>query len=151
MVSPLNGARSPTGAHPGNTGGKAGRSGRKPDEFKEELAAIRDAEGLGVLQEILNGEVTYTLRGVCSHCGKTSEGLATFGDLLKLTPSVDSRLRAVDMTMRYTVGLEKTIRLEGIQGVQQAFDVIKQRIRAALPAETATALLEDIKTQLRAL
>jgi hypothetical protein len=27
--------RLPVGAHPGNTGGKKGRSGRKPDEFKK--------------------------------------------------------------------------------------------------------------------
>lgn len=34
------GARLPVGAHPGNTGGKAGRSGRKPDEFKALCAEL---------------------------------------------------------------------------------------------------------------
>lgn len=38
--SPKNGAEIPLGAHPGNTGGKKGRSGRKPDEFK---ALMREA------------------------------------------------------------------------------------------------------------
>ena len=33
MVSPRSGAECPVGAHPGNTGGKKGRSGRKPDAF----------------------------------------------------------------------------------------------------------------------
>lgn len=33
MTSPVNGAQTPTGAHPGNTGGKKGRSGRRPFAF----------------------------------------------------------------------------------------------------------------------
>lgn len=36
-----NGNRLPLGAHPGNTGGKKGRSGRKPNEFKDFLAKAR--------------------------------------------------------------------------------------------------------------
>ena len=32
--SPRSGVALPAGAHPGNTGGKPGRSGRRPDEFK---------------------------------------------------------------------------------------------------------------------
>lgn len=41
------GARLPLGAHPGNTGGKKGRSGRKSDEFKamcQSLASSADVE-----------------------------------------------------------------------------------------------------------
>jgi hypothetical protein len=34
MRSPRSGAEVPTGAHPGNTGGKKGRSGRKPFAFR---------------------------------------------------------------------------------------------------------------------
>ena len=33
MTSPKSGATIPTGAHPGNTGGKKGRSGRRPYAF----------------------------------------------------------------------------------------------------------------------
>jgi hypothetical protein len=40
MRSPLNGAETPTGAHPGNTGGKKGRSGRKPDAFKAFMRSL---------------------------------------------------------------------------------------------------------------
>jgi hypothetical protein len=40
MVSPRSGARCPTGAHPGNTGGKKGRSGRKPVDFVEWCRSI---------------------------------------------------------------------------------------------------------------
>lgn len=41
MRSPLTGARCPTGRHPGNTGGKKGRSGRPPNELRAFLAALR--------------------------------------------------------------------------------------------------------------
>lgn len=43
-VSPLSGGRIPLGAHPGNTGGKKGRSGRRPNwlrEFCDGLLASR--------------------------------------------------------------------------------------------------------------
>lgn len=39
--SPKNGNRLPLGAHPGNTGGKKGRSGRKPEAFTNFLARLR--------------------------------------------------------------------------------------------------------------
>lgn len=39
--SPLNGAVIPLGAHPGNTGGKPGRSGRPRKAFKDFLADLR--------------------------------------------------------------------------------------------------------------
>ncbi len=49
MTSPRSGATVPTGAHPKNTGGKKGRSGRKPDAFRRllkagSLAAARKAK-----------------------------------------------------------------------------------------------------------
>ncbi len=39
--SPRNGNVLPVGAHPGNTGGKKGRSGRKPEAFKDFLSRLR--------------------------------------------------------------------------------------------------------------
>ncbi len=39
--SPRSGVALPLGAHPGNTGGKPGRSGRPPDAFKAFLAKLR--------------------------------------------------------------------------------------------------------------
>lgn len=57
-VSPLNGAAIPLGAHPGNTGGKKGRSGRKPQKFKDfcnDLA--NDPEFLeGIRRDALAGD-----------------------------------------------------------------------------------------------
>lgn len=39
--SPRSGYALPVGNHPGNTGGKKGRSGRKPNAFKDFLAKLR--------------------------------------------------------------------------------------------------------------
>lgn len=43
-ISPRNGAEIPLGAHVANTGGKAGRSGRPPNEFREQLRTILEDE-----------------------------------------------------------------------------------------------------------
>jgi hypothetical protein len=147
--SPRNGVSLPVGAHPGNTGGKAGRSGRKPDEFKEALAAVRDTAAMPFLVEILGGEVRYVLRGTCAHCGKESSG-PEFPEVLKLLPTPDARLRAADMSMRYTVGLEKTVRLEGVEGTKEAYDIIRRRILATLGNDAGSALIDSIKKDLLA-
>lgn len=159
MRSPRSGAVCPTGAHPGNTGGKPGRSGRKPDEFKELLAGIRDEHGLPLLEQILRGEITYTINGKCSQCngpmpsrcsscGKNSTG-PDAKQIVSGAPSPDVRARVLDMTMRYTVGLEKTIKLEGLPGAQAAFETIKARIRATLAPEAALALIDAISKDLK--
>jgi hypothetical protein len=44
LPSPNGGARLPLGAHPGNTGGKPGRSGRPPNAFKELCAQLASRE-----------------------------------------------------------------------------------------------------------
>lgn len=49
-----NGNVLPVGAHPGNTGGKSGRSGRKPDEFKAICRALATrTETIAVVAAIL--------------------------------------------------------------------------------------------------
>lgn len=149
-------SRRPLPAHlvpgnPGNSGGKRGRSGRPSDDFKAKLERIRDAKSLPVLEEILGGTVTYKLNAVCAHCGKTSTGAGTLGDVIKLAPSIDAKLRGADLTMRYTVGIEKTIRLEGLHGIREAFELIKARIRATLEPDAAALLIDDIQTSLKTL
>ena len=52
-VSPLSGGRIPLGAHPGNTGGKKGRSGRKPVAFVEECERLTDAIALPKIAQYL--------------------------------------------------------------------------------------------------
>ncbi len=99
---------------------------------------------------MLAGEIAYTFTGTCEHCGEESTGPSPQG-LVRTTPSPDVRLRAAELTMKYTVGLEKTIRLEGFPGVQQAFHLIKARVRAVLPSEAAEKLLADIGEHLKGL
>ena len=52
--SPVNGAEVPLGAHPRNTGGKKGRSGRKPIAFVEECSRLADTEVLEKVAEKLS-------------------------------------------------------------------------------------------------
>ena len=59
--SPRNGNRLPLGNHPGNTGGKKGRSGSKPAIWKETCAqALHEADGIGVVKQLVKGEVPET-------------------------------------------------------------------------------------------
>lgn len=54
VTSPINGAQLPVGNHPGNTGGKKGRSGRKPDEWRRELQALVSSDAvLDALETVL--------------------------------------------------------------------------------------------------
>jgi hypothetical protein len=92
------------------------------------LAAVRDERGLGVVEDILRGDIVYTFRGRCEKCGHETTNLADI-DLAKLVPSPDTRLRAAEITFKHTLPAEKIIRLEGFPGVQRAFDLMKSRIR----------------------
>jgi hypothetical protein len=138
------------GEDPRRGHGLPGRSGRKSDAFREELAAIRDEEGLALLRQVLSGEVRYTLDAKCEHCGEISvrsdgEKNSTFASL---HPSPDVRLRAAELTMKYTVGQEKTVRLEGFVGAQSAFELIKMVLRAKLGPDQSAEVIADIHREL---
>lgn len=51
--SPINGAEIPLGNHPGNTGGKKGRSGKKKDAWKLELQRIVSSDQVLVALETI--------------------------------------------------------------------------------------------------
>lgn len=146
---PQGGAQLPLGNHPGNTGGKVGRSGRKTDALREQLEGIWDSDGADVVKQILAGEITYKLNGICEHCGKASTGPETLGDVLKMATSPDTRLRAAEIPLRYTIGREHVVRLEGIPGVARAFDAIRSTIRQKLGSGLAEELLTDIQLALK--
>lgn len=129
------------GAHPKNTGGKPGRSGRPPSEFKKKLEQIRDEQGLPVLEAILRGRVPG---GLCAHCGNEANS-----DAVCTEAPIEARLRAADMTLRYTIGLTKTIKLDGVRGVAEAFEMIRSRIRVTLAPELAERLISSIYEDLR--
>jgi hypothetical protein len=54
-ISPLSGAAIPLGAHPGNTGGKKGRSGRLPSKVRE-ACRLAFHQRLKVLKQIADNE-----------------------------------------------------------------------------------------------
>ena len=57
MVSPRSGAEVPTGNHSGNTGGKKGRSGRKPAAYKQFLRDTLDSpEAREALEKVLQSD-----------------------------------------------------------------------------------------------
>jgi hypothetical protein len=56
--SPRSGVRLPAGAHPGNTGGKVGRSGRRPNIIRDKAAALlEEHELLELAVDIAKGQV----------------------------------------------------------------------------------------------
>lgn len=120
--SPRSGVQLPVGAHPGNTGGKAERSGRPPSEIRERLRGSFD-QRVVVLEQI--------------------------ADDLKGTAA--DRTRAIELMARYGLGQEHTIRLEGFAGAQQAFLIIERCIVSHLPRDTAEEIIALITEELRAL
>jgi hypothetical protein len=79
-VSPLSGGRIPLGAHPGNTGGKKGRSGRPTSAVREACRAAFDKR-IHLLKKIADG---------------------------KLVADMAERLRAIDMLAKYGIGTTVT-------------------------------------------
>lgn len=103
-VSPINGAVIPLGAHPGNTGGKKGRSGRPADTIREAMRELGAEKGVPFLSEVLDGKVPVTLVGTCSHCGQESTPASAdwLKDLMgEIKASVDQRLKANEQALKY--------------------------------------------------
>ena len=81
MVSPLTGAVCPTGAHPGNTGGKPGRSGRPPKHFVEWCKDLTDDEDARAVFESRNkaGDLKVMEFAAGYAHGKPKESLEVLG------------------------------------------------------------------------
>lgn len=110
-VSPLTGATIPLGAHPGNTGGKPGRSGRPKDKVRAALA-LAGAKRISVLRSIADGQ----------------DPDAKPGD----------RIKAVDVMLKYGLGVEHPISHDDIRGrLRATIDLI----RRDLPPDVADPLL----------
>ena len=132
MVSPLSGAVCPTGAHPGNTGGKPGRSGRPPNELRELFRTVLD-DGIDLVRDVIQGCATIVLNRVCEHCGKESTGPESIDDLLASVPTVDNRLRAVDTAAKYGLG----------ERSEFSEDVVSQNVDAMLTAARSLMSEQD--------
>lgn len=59
MRSPRSGAVVATGAHAANTGGKKGRSGRPPNEFRDFLSRLRDDPAARLALEAAAKDATH--------------------------------------------------------------------------------------------
>lgn len=96
-VSPLSGAHIPLGAHPGNTGGKKGRSGRRPSAVRQ---ACLKAFGARVvhLRAIADG---VAMREVTSLTGETTHAWVSC--------DIPERLRALDMLAKYGMGEQASV------------------------------------------
>lgn len=78
MVSPRSGAEVPTGAHARNTGGKKGRSGRKPDAFKQFLRDVLDSpEAREALERVLQSDKHTAYASVLGKIISHAHGLPT--------------------------------------------------------------------------
>lgn len=81
--------------------------GRPADETRRRFKDILDEGGHNYVRSVVDGEVVYTvnLKEKCEHCGKppTREG-DTDARILKLLPSPDTRLRAVEIAARVSIG-----------------------------------------------
>jgi hypothetical protein len=82
------------GNHPGNTGGKKGRSGRKPWAFRDEMRQALEAGEAGkVVQRIISGDILEEI-------AQDDEGEPIYGD----TKNAD-RLKAIQLAASYAEGL----------------------------------------------
>ena len=94
-VSPLNGAEIPLGNHPGNTGGKKGRSGRPSSELRR-LMREGAEDRLPRLMMIADGNVPLT--ETCPACGHQGGG-----EVLPVA-NTGEMLRAHDLLLKYGLG-----------------------------------------------
>jgi hypothetical protein len=112
-----------TGGTPGNVGGQPGRSGRKPDEFREFCRATLDG-----------AKVAAAARAIAED---------------KDHPQWRSAVEWLSKYGYHELVNEKTIRLEGVNNAQAAYETIKARIRATLAPDAAAGLIDAITNDLR--
>jgi hypothetical protein len=152
MVSPVNGAVCPTGAHPRNTGGKPGRSGRPPSEVREALRKAFD-ERIPLLASIVDGEPIARTRiplaqllphVACPNCGGQLEP-ANPGDAVDIevvsAANPKDRVQAMDVMARYGLGPLKEVSTEQVRDkVGQTIDAVRMRCPPELAARIIDAM-----------
>jgi len=133
MVSPLNGAVCPTGAHPGNTGGKKGRSGRPPALVRQACRDGFDAR-IPTLEAIADGAAPLT--ETCPKCGHVG------GTMFLPVIEIADRLSAIDKLGKYGLG-ERGNAIDR-DSVEESLRQQRTIIRDSLPKDAAAALLKRI-------
>lgn len=116
VVSPLNGATMQAGAHPANTGGKKGRSGRLPGDIRQALRKGFDRRRRSVLEAVADGRIEGT------------------------TPA--DRLRAMELMARHGLREQAGMPVEQVRDkVAQTLDVM----RRILPPDLAQAVVAEMR------
>jgi hypothetical protein len=153
MISPVNGAVCPTGAHPLNTGGKPGRSGRPPSLVRD---ALREAfeQRIPVLASIADGEPAVRTRValadilphvVCPTCGdqlEPREPTDAVREIAVVTgANPKDRVQAVDVMGKYGLGTMKEVSTETVRTkVGETIDLIRQHCSPELAARIILAM-----------
>lgn len=152
--SPVNGAEIPLGAHPANTGGKAGRSGRPTNEIRELMRGAL-GERTGIYTEIADGKPIQRTRVpvaalykhvACTKCGEhqlaPKDADDVFAEIeVETSASPRDRLAALDQLARYGMGAIKEISVDQVrERVQQTLDVIQARVSS----EQYVAIVEEL-------
>lgn len=153
MVSPISGAVCRTGAHPLNTGGKPGRSGRPPSVIRERLRGSFD-DRVHILEAIADGEPMVKTRVPlaavlphveCAECGgravpKEGRDAIEVNGTTSATPK--DRKDAMDLLARYGLGTLKEVNVETVRGkVQETLEII----RAHCPGEQADRIVAALR------
>lgn len=129
VVSPINGAVMIAGAHPGNTGGKPGRSGRRPNWIRELAGALLDEhELLEIAVDLAKGQV------------EISEDRNT-GEPIFLSSSAGERLSAIRFITERAAGRppqpiegdedEPPVRVDELQAAREKFHGRMARLTSA--------------------
>lgn len=127
--SPRSGVSLPVGAHPGNTGGKKGRSGRLPSMIRD-LAREGFADNLDTLIQMADGHVVRRVR----------VGDAETESVVNV--EVSDRLRAIDLLGKYGLGTVREVSIEDVrERVHRTLDVVQERTSP----DQCAAIIEAIR------
>jgi hypothetical protein len=126
-----------SGGVPGHRGG----TGRPPSEIRR-IAREAWADRIPFLTEIADGVVPIRLAVKCEHCGKEPTEGTSLEELVKLTPEVTDRLRAMDQLAKVGIGANKELTVEHIR--ERLSEQI-QRIQNAFPPEVAEQIIGVIE------
>jgi len=89
---------------PGGKRGNAG-GGRPRDAIREAYVNVLTEHGVAFIRDVVEGRVVTPLPEGCEHCGhEPTNGSVVETHALRMAPSVDARLRAIDIANRYGLG-----------------------------------------------
>jgi hypothetical protein len=133
VVSPINGAVMQAGAHPQNTGGKPGRSGRHLAITKR-LAAKKLPRHVRTLDEIAHGEVFVSITERCPKC-KYTPSTGTTVELSQVRAG--ERVRAIEELRKLAEGTELVVTGENAHSF---FECVSRAMKEIIEPHLAEAV-----------